>query len=293
MSSGSRLGNDQNNSLNKKINFFIHNYYVTIIFVLIILTFFSNQRVFSQEKSKKAPGLTHQAPSSVPPKRITSILIDQAKPQSVYLSPGLGSMVVFPCFLSGAFVGNESEVQVQFSPSSKKILLLNLKSNFSHPTNMIATCENQRVHFVFDLIPSQRIHQDLIEIRAGYGHPEFVETLDNENGANVGSKRKVHSLAQETRVLIEESKPLQALDQGTVQPKPNLSQSENKVSTNLITKSSESLELPKKRAVSVEKEPFIGSEKPKTQGFYPKIVISKPKLIQEGVLGSTQGRIYP
>lgn len=109
-------------------------------------------------------------------KRIQSVFFDKGLPHKIYLHPGLGSVVIFPCFVSDSFLGDDSQVDVRPSPSTRKNLLLNLKSNASKPTNLIVRCEGQLTHFVLDIIPSSTTHQDILEIRAAFGRPEIKES---------------------------------------------------------------------------------------------------------------------
>jgi hypothetical protein len=90
---------------------------------------------------------------------------------SIYLAPGLGSVVLFPCALSEVFVGRAEDLKAQISPNDKKVLLLNLKLNTSLPTNLIARCESEKSPYVFDIFPSRQKHQDVVEIRGSFGGP--------------------------------------------------------------------------------------------------------------------------
>lgn len=106
--------------------------------------------------------------------RIQSTRFDRSQVMRIYLAPGLGSLVLFPCALVEVFVGRGEDLKAQISPSDKKTLFLNLKLNSSLPTNMIAKCEPERNVFVFDVIPSKSQHQDLVDIRNVFGRPSMV-----------------------------------------------------------------------------------------------------------------------
>jgi len=103
--------------------------------------------------------------------RIQATRFDRSQVMRIYLAPGLGSLVLFPCALIEVFVGRGEDLKAQISPSDKKTLFLNLKLNSSLPTNMIAKCEPERNVFVFDVIPSKTQHQDLVDIRNAFGGP--------------------------------------------------------------------------------------------------------------------------
>ena len=109
------------------------------------------------------------------PKRIQSVIFDKGQPHKLFLHPGLGAVISFPCFVSESFIGDESQAEIKPSPSTRKNLLLSLKSSASKATNLIVRCEGQTTHFVLDIIPSNSTHQDILEIRAAFGHPEMAE----------------------------------------------------------------------------------------------------------------------
>lgn len=103
--------------------------------------------------------------------RIQSYRFDRSQVKQIYLAPGLGTKIMFPCSLIEAFAGRNDDLKTQISPNDKKVLYLNLKLNNSFPTNLIVSCENERTPYVFDVIPSKTKHQDIIEIKSGFGSP--------------------------------------------------------------------------------------------------------------------------
>lgn len=137
------------------------------------------------------------------PSRIQSLRFDQAKTQTIYLTPGLGSVVLFPCPLVEVFVGRSEEIKVQISPNDRKSLFLNLKKNASQPTNMICRCSDNRSIFVFDLVPSQNRHQDVVELRSSFGRPEFVDGVKLKPIDSETSKKTV---VLKSPIMIEEGK---------------------------------------------------------------------------------------
>lgn len=106
--------------------------------------------------------------------RIQALRFDRGSVKLIHLAPGLGSILLFPCALSEVFVGRGEDLKAQISPNDKKSLFLNLKLNSSLPTNLIARCEGERPVFVFDVIPSKSLHQDVVEIRSSFGGPSVV-----------------------------------------------------------------------------------------------------------------------
>lgn len=103
--------------------------------------------------------------------RIQSFRFDRSQVKQIYLAPGLGTKIMFPCALAEAFAGRNDDLKTQISPNDKKVLYLNLKLNNSYPTNLIVSCETEKTPYVFDVIPSKTRHQDIIEIKSGFGSP--------------------------------------------------------------------------------------------------------------------------
>lgn len=132
--------------------------------------------------------------------RIQSTRFDRSRVMRIYLAPGLGSLVLFPCALVEVFVGRGEDLKAQISPSDKKTLFLNLKLNSSLPTNMIAKCEPERNIFVFDVIPSKSQHQDLVDIRNVFGRPSMMDRKPTEVSKNEQVKVR---LVLKSPVLID------------------------------------------------------------------------------------------
>jgi len=134
------------------------------------------------------------------PDRIQSMRFDKSQVQRIYLAPGLGSIVLFPCALQEVFIGRSEDLKAQISPNDKKTLFLNLKLNSSLPTNVIVKCNPEKSIFVFDVIPSRSRHQDLVEIRSSFGRPNMI---GGQNIQQVTNTRTVNRLIVKTPVLVE------------------------------------------------------------------------------------------
>lgn len=130
--------------------------------------------------------------------RIQATRFDRAAVKRIYLAPGLGSIVLFPCALVEVFIGRSEDLKAQISPNDKKTLFLNLKLNSSLPTNMIVKCEGDRNVFVFDVIPSKNKHQDVVEIRSTFGRPKSQEI--NLTPVNATNASKVLVIKQKTLI---------------------------------------------------------------------------------------------
>lgn len=153
--------------------------------------------------SLKCSALSAPANQKITPKRIQSILFDKGEPHRIYLVPGLGTVIVFPCFVSDGFIGDESQATVRFSPTTKRNLLLSLKSTAVHATNLIVRCENQSSHFVFDIIPNRQTHQDVLEINSSFGRPEFITHLIMKEDLNPQENREALIPGKKRLVVTE------------------------------------------------------------------------------------------
>lgn len=132
--------------------------------------------------------------------RIQSMRFDKSQVQRIYLAPGLGSIVLFPCGLQEVFIGRGEDLKAQISPNDKKTLFLNLKLNSSLPTNVIVKCSPEKSIFVFDVIPSRTRHQDLVEIRSSYGRPNLI---NGQHLEQVKQTKTVNRLIVKAPVLME------------------------------------------------------------------------------------------
>lgn len=131
--------------------------------------------------------------------RIQSTRVDRGSVMKIQLSPGLGSLLKFPCELEEVFVGRNEGVNAQISPNSKKNLFLNLKSNALSPTNMIVKCQEDRNVFVFDVVPSKSTHQDYMEVRGAFGRP-----ADSEGAFKSLVSQKTSKVVVRKPVLIKQ-----------------------------------------------------------------------------------------
>ncbi len=103
------------------------------------------------------------------PPRISSENFDLSTTKTVYLKPGLISILQFPINITEVKVGNPGSLKALLSPTNTKELTLFFKNSRSVPTNLIIRAE-KRI-FVFDIIPSNQFHQDYIKIQASFNFP--------------------------------------------------------------------------------------------------------------------------
>lgn len=136
------------------------------------------------------------------PKRISAIAVNQAKVQSIRLTPGLASVVLFPCEIDEAIIGRNEDLKATVSPTTKRNLILHLAKGSSLSTNLIVRCGDEEIPFVFDVIPSRAVHQDLVRVASRYGGPE-VQPLISESEARAARNRREDA---ELRAIIARKK---------------------------------------------------------------------------------------
>lgn len=110
------------------------------------------------------------------PTRISSSLVNLGEVHKIFLAQGLVSVIQLPYPVTEVKVGNPNDVQVQISKTLPSELTLILKRGNAKATNLIARCGART--FVFDLIPSQKTHQDLVKISGSYGAPSVHDVSD-------------------------------------------------------------------------------------------------------------------
>lgn len=144
------------------------------------------------------------------PDRIRAIHFNKGKVERIYMAPGLATALTFPCDLDEATVGRDEDLKAKVSPTSKKQLTLFLNSSASVPTNMIVRCGDKQELFVFDVVPSKSIHQDVLRITGSYGGASAkqadLKLIDSdETKRNEHEARKEKRRIDPSKVVIMES----------------------------------------------------------------------------------------
>lgn len=157
--------------------------------------------------------LTSPSSFALAPKRIQSIFLNRGEAYKINVVPGLATVIKLPCFGADAISGDESQVTVRFSPTTKKELQINMKSTFSRATNLIVRCEGQSTHLVFDLVPSRSVHQDILEVRQAFGNAAF-EGEQAEIKSIKPESDKVQKIVISTPVLLDSNKLTEPISKG-------------------------------------------------------------------------------
>jgi hypothetical protein len=107
------------------------------------------------------------------PKRISGKIMDLGKVQTIYMVPGMATLIEIPTSVTGIRLGNPDAVDYFRPDKPENEVTLVLKNSFAKPTNLIIRSNKKK--YVFDIIPSKTIHQDTIEVLGSYGGPDLMD----------------------------------------------------------------------------------------------------------------------
>lgn len=105
------------------------------------------------------------------PRRISSRYIDMGKPQTIYMVPGMATLIELPTPVHKIRVGNSKDVQYTKPKNPENEVTLFLTNPDAKPTNLFLISGKNK--YIFDIVPSKTIHQDYIEVVGFFGGPEF------------------------------------------------------------------------------------------------------------------------
>lgn len=108
------------------------------------------------------------------PRRISSQYIDMGKPQTIYMVPGMATLIELPTPIHQVRVGNSDDIQYTKPDQPENEITLFLKSAQAKPTNLFLISGKSK--YIFDIVPSKSIHQDYVEVVGFYGGPELGGT---------------------------------------------------------------------------------------------------------------------
>ena len=110
---------------------------------------------------------TFSARAEDAPRRIQSQIVDLGQVIKVYMAVGMVTLIQIPNAVTGIRTGNPDAVQYFRPDKPENEVTLILKDANAKPTNLIIR-SGKRI-YVFDIIPSTTVHQDVIEIIGYYG----------------------------------------------------------------------------------------------------------------------------
>lgn len=128
-----------------------------------------------------------------PPRRLSGQILDLGKVHSIYMVPGMATLIEIPTTVTGIRLGNPDAVQYFRPDKPENEVTLILKDASAKPTNLIIRSNSRK--FVFDIIPSKEVHQDTIEVVGSYGGAALddgtAELLDSSDKKQ-HTKKAVH-----------------------------------------------------------------------------------------------------
>lgn len=105
------------------------------------------------------------------PKRISGKFMDLGKVHTIYMVPGMATLIEIPSSVTGIRLGNPEAVDYFRPDKPENEVTLVLKNSLAKPTNLIIRSNKKK--YVFDIVPSKAVHQDTIEVFGSFGGPEF------------------------------------------------------------------------------------------------------------------------
>ncbi len=125
-------------------------------------------------------------------KRISAKISDLSKVDRVFISPGLASVVIFPKPITEVKLGNPDLIKATISKTLPSEMTLLINKDLKSPTNIIVRCGSR--NYVFDVFPTQNIHQDIVKVMASFGGPEFednqIKLIDSSEKTSNQMKNK-------------------------------------------------------------------------------------------------------
>ncbi len=119
------------------------------------------------------------------PRRISGQLLDLGRVHTIYMVPGMATLVEIPTAVTGIRLGNPDAVQYYRPEKPENEVTLVLKDSSAKPTNLIIRSNAKK--YVFDIVPSKEVHQDTIEVLGSYGGAaietqgaELIESSDQK-----------------------------------------------------------------------------------------------------------------
>lgn len=119
------------------------------------------------------------------PRRISSKVVDLGKVYPIHMVAGMATLIEIPGPVTGIRTGNPDAIQYFRPDKPENEVTLVLRSGDVSPTNLIIRSGKRK--YVFDIVPSARVHQDTLEVIGAFGGPELeadsMKLLDSSDVA--------------------------------------------------------------------------------------------------------------
>lgn len=107
-------------------------------------------------------------------RRISAQMVDLGKVQTIYMVPGMATLIEIPSQVTGVRLGNPDVLKYFRPENPDSEVTLILKEGSVRPTNFFIISGKKK--YIFDIVPSNNIHQDSVQIVGGYGGAGFDES---------------------------------------------------------------------------------------------------------------------
>jgi len=119
------------------------------------------------------------------PRRLQKLIVDNSSVTRISMVQDLVTSIEFPCAVRGGRVGLPSHYKILKPEEFDNEIVVKIVDPRARPTNLIVKCKKQK--FVFDLVPTRTIHQDIVEVVGTYGAPS-LGTLGSKKVLNKSKK---------------------------------------------------------------------------------------------------------
>lgn len=109
------------------------------------------------------------------PDRLSLKQKDLSAVETIFVSPGLVSVIEFPNNIIEVRIGSPETLKVAISQVSPKEITVYLSTSAATPSNLIV--RSDRKIYVFDIVPSRTTHQDYIKLSGTYNSPRSHNSL--------------------------------------------------------------------------------------------------------------------
>ena len=117
------------------------------------------------------------------PRRISSQIMDLGHAYPIYMVAGMATLVILPGPVTGIRTGNPESIQYFRPDKPENEVTVVLQNQNSKPTNLIL--RSGKKIYVFDVVPSKTVHQDVLEVVGDFGGAQFndarAELIDSSD----------------------------------------------------------------------------------------------------------------
>lgn len=133
--------------------------------------------------------------------RIGSLKFNSNIVQKVFVTEGRSSVFIFPCPVKTYSTGPTKDIEAALNERDSTYLEVWLGKVNSQPAGLKVFCNDS--YFVFDIVPSQVNHQDIIKVSATNSIPQTITPI--RNIYRESPKSEVRKLDRKKLIMSSES----------------------------------------------------------------------------------------